>query len=154
MAFSYLRGTDTVSGKEGKATAVIGGKVVEMFAVKTFEASMEKEKTAIKSIGSRVTQHKTIGWEGKGSLTMYYLTPEFRALALAYAKTGADAYFTITVTNEDPGSSVGKQTLIFYNVNVDTQVLAKLADEVLEEDSDFTFEDFDILDAFNKPVLL
>jgi hypothetical protein len=154
MAFSYLRGTDTVSGKEGKATAVINGKVTELFMIKSFEGSMEKEKTPIKAIGSRVTQHKTIGWEGKGSMTMYYLTPEFRALALQYAKTGIDSYITVTVTNEDPGSSVGKQTLIFYNVNVDTQVLAKLSDEVLEEDTDFTFEDFDILDSFNKPVLI
>jgi hypothetical protein len=37
--------------------------------------------------------------------------------------------------------------------NIDSTVLAKLdgdSDDPLEEDTDFTFEDFDILTPFNK----
>ena len=37
--------------------------------------------------------------------------------------------------------------------NLDSVVLTKLdgdSDDPLEEDADFTFEDFDILEAFNK----
>lgn len=152
----FLRADDCISGQEGTATASINGIVTELFYIKTFEATMEKKKTVVKTLGKRSEQHKAVGWSGKGSLNMFYVTTELRALALTYAKTGKDVYFNITVTNEDPTSSVGKQTLIFYNCNLDTAVLAKLdvGAEVLDEDADFTFDDFDILDSFGKPAAL
>jgi len=117
---------------------------------------MDKKKTAMKTLGKRGEQHKASGWSGKGSLSMYYVTSILRALALIYNKTGKDTYFNITVTNEDPTSSVGKQTLVLYNCNLDSTVLAKLDvdAEVLDEDADFTFDDFDILDSFGRPVAI
>jgi len=75
-------------------------------------------------------------------------------MALKYAKTGKDVYFTLTIVNEDPGTTVGKQTVVLYNCNFDSVVLAKLdaETEALDESIDFTFEDFDILDSFGNPV--
>jgi hypothetical protein len=35
------------------------------------------------------------------------MTSLFRKMAIQYAKTGKDTYFTITVVNDDPGSTVG-----------------------------------------------
>lgn len=148
-----LRDSDYISGKEGVATAVLGGQVVDLFYVKSLEATMEKKKTELNSLGKRSSQHKTSGWSGKGSLTIYYITSDFRELAAVYNKTGKDIYFTMTVTNEDPASSVGKQTTVLYNCNLDTQLLAKIDvdAEVLDEDADFTFDDFDILNSFDAP---
>ena len=76
-------------------------------------------------------------------------------MALKYAKTGEDTYFTVTVVNDDKGSTVGKQTIVLYNCNIDSVMLAKLDTEsdALEEDIDFTFDDFDILDSFGNPVV-
>jgi len=153
---AYLRAIDTISGQEGKATAVISGVVTELFQIKSLEASMEKNKTEVKTLGKRGVQNKTSGWKGKGSMTMYYVTSAFRQLALAYNKTGIDVNFDITVENTDPTSSVGTQTIVLYNCNIDTTVLAKLDTqaEVLEEDCDFTFDDFDVTSSFDKPVAL
>ena len=153
---AFLRADDTISGQEGSAIATIKGKVVDLFFIKTFTASMEKKKTAVRVLGKRSEQYKAAGWSGKGSMNIYYITSELRALALSYAKTGKDTYFNIMVSNEDPNSSVGKQTLIFYNCNIDSTLLAKLdvGAETLDEDVDFTFDDFDILDSFNKPIAL
>lgn len=151
---AYLRAGDTISGQEGKATAVIDGNVQDLFFVKTVEATFEKNKSEVKTLGHRGVQHKGTGWSGSGSMTLYYVTSLFRKMALEYAKNGKDTYFDMTVVNEDPTSSIGKQTVVLYNCNIDSVILAKLDtdSDSLEEDLDFTFDDFDILDSFGNPI--
>lgn len=151
----FLRAGDTISGQEGKATSVIDGNVQDMFYVKTLEATFEKTKAEVKTLGKRGTQHKGAGWSGTGSMTIYYVTSLFREMALKYAKTGKDTYFNITIVNDDPTSTIGKQTVVLYNCNIDNVVLAKLDtdSDTLDEDIDFTFDDFDILDSFGNPVV-
>ncbi len=74
---------------------------------------------------------------------------------LDYIKNGKDVYFDIQVVNEDPTSLLGKQTTVLKNVNLDSVIMAQfdVDSDALEEDIDFTFDDVDILDEFNKPVL-
>ncbi|MGB4411401.1 MAG: phage tail tube protein, partial [Atribacterales bacterium] len=146
---------DTISGQEGKATCVIDGTVHDMFYVKTLEATFEKNKAEVRTLGKRGVQYKGTGWSGSGSMTIYYVTTIFREMALKYAKTGKDVYFNITIVNDDPTSTIGKQTIVLYNCNIDSIILAKLDtdSETLDEDIDFTFDDFDILDSFGNPVI-
>ena len=121
--------------------------------VKTIEATVEKAKSEIKAIGRRMTGHKTTGMNGTGSMTLYYLTPLFRSYLKQYKDSGVDLYFDMVIENEDPTSAAGKQTTLLLNCNLDSTVLAKLdgdSDDPLEEDADFTFDDFDILTPFNK----
>lgn len=151
----FLRAGDTISGQAGKASANIDGNVQDLFFVKTLEATFEKTKAEVKTLGKRGVQNKGVGWAGTGSMTIYYITTLFRTMALKYAKSGIDTYFNITIVNDDPGSSVGKQTVVLYNCNIDSVILAKLDTEsdVLDESIDFTFDDFDILDSFGNPVV-
>ena len=152
----FLKAGDIISGQEGKITAVIDGVVEVLGYVKSAEGTMEKQKSEIKVLGHRGTQHKTTGWSGSGSMNLYYITSIFRKMALKYAKTGVDTSFDLTVENNDPGSTVGKQTVVFYGCNTDSTTLAKLDvdNTELDEDLDFTFDDFDILDEFGKPVAI
>ncbi|MDY8046585.1 phage tail tube protein [Paenibacillus polymyxa] len=152
---AYLKAGDTISGQEGRAFATINGNVEEMFYVKTLEATAEKEKTDVKTLGKRGTQHKANGWSGSGSMTIYYTTTRFRQLMLDYIKTGKDTYFDIMIVNEDPSSSIGKQTVVLKSVNLDSVIMAKVDtdSEVLDEDIDFTFDDVDVPDSFNAPTL-
>ena len=148
-----LSAPDTISGKEGRAYAKINGNNEELFFAKSIEANIEKSKSEVKSIGKRMTGHKVTGLNGTGSMTLYYLTPLFRNLLAEYKKTGVDLYFDLVVENDDPASSAGKQTVLLIGCNLDSTVLAKLdgdSDDPLEEDADFTFEDFDILTPFTK----
>lgn len=148
-----LSAPDTISGKEGRAYAKINGNNEELFFAKSIEATIEKSKSEVKSIGKRMTGHKVTGLNGTGSMTMYYLTPLFRNLIAEYKKTGVDLYFDMVIENDDPASSAGKQTILLMGCNLDSTVLAKLdgdSDDPLEEDADFTFEDFDILTPFTK----
>jgi len=146
---------DTISGAEGRAYATINGNVELMFYLKKWEAKAEKKKTEGKTIGNRATQHKAVGWNGTGTMTIYYVTSLFRKMILDYIKTGKDIYFDVQVVNEDSTSSTGKQTIAIKGVNIDSSIVAKLDvdSEVLDEEVAFTFEDYDILDEFSKPTL-
>ena len=148
-----LKSFDPISGTEGVAYAKIGGNNEELFFAKTIEASVEKAKSEIKAIGRRMTGHKTTGMSGSGKMTLYYLTPLFRQMLKQYKDTGVDIYFDLVVENNDPSSSAGKQTTLLMDCNLDSVVLTKLdgdSDDPLEEDADFTFEDYDILQEFTK----
>ena len=148
-----LNAPDTISGKEGRAYAKINGNNEELFMAKTIEANVEKNKSEIKAIGKRMTGHKTTGANGSGSMTLYYMTPLFRAMIKQWKETGVDVYFDLVVENDDQESSAGKQTTLLIGCNLDSVVLAKLdgdSDDALDEDVDFTFEDFDILTPFAK----
>ena len=109
----------------------------------------------MKVLGRRAAQQKAGGWSGSGSMTIYYVTTLFRDMFKKYAKDGIDTYFDITVTNEDTNSSIGKQTVVLKRCNLNSGVLAKIDIDAteLDEDLDFTFEDFDITEDFTDPVL-
>ena len=148
-----LNAPDTISGKEGRAYAKINGNNEDLFMAKNIESTVEKAKSEIKAIGKRMTGHKTTGGNGTGSMTLYYLTPLFRDMIKQWKETGVDVYFDMVVENDDPESSAGKQSVLLIGCNLDSTILAKLdgdSDDPLDEDVDFTFEDFDILTPFTQ----
>jgi hypothetical protein len=151
----FLKAKDTISGQEARAFITVNGRNEELFYAKKLESKVEKQKSELKTLGKRGTQNKAKGWKGTGTLTVYYVTSLFRELMLQYIKTGKDVYFDITVTNEDPTSSIGKQTVVLKDCNFDevSMVSFDVDSEALEEDMGFTFEDVDLLDKFNVPVL-
>ena len=115
------------------------------------EASIEKTKSEIPNLGRTGKGNKPTGWKGSGSATFHYNTSIFREQLYRYKETGQDVYFDIQITNEDPTSSVGRQTIILKDCNVDGGILAKFdADaEYLDEDLDFTFEDWEMPEQFS-----
>lgn len=149
----YLRAGDAVSGQEGWATMTVDGVVQELFMIKDCTMTMTKRKKEFRALGFRGSQHKSAGWSGKGEFTMYHVSSVFRKLMREYAKTGKDIYFTLTIKNNDPTTSIGQQVAAFYYVNIDEGVLAKLdvEAEVLEETMTATFSDFEYLEYFNSP---
>lgn len=148
-----LNAPDTISGKEGRAYAKIDGNNEDLFFSKTIESTVEKSKSEVKAIGKRMTGHKTTGGNGTGSMTLYYMTPLFRQMIKQWKETGQDIYFDMVIENDDQESSAGKQSVLLIDCNLDSVVLGKLdgdSDDPLDEDVDFTFEDFDILTPFTQ----
>ena len=151
---TILQAEDCVNGREGIATAEINGQVVELMELGNINVTIEKDKTEFKAMGTRNTQNKTTGWKGTGSMNVRYVSTRWAELMQRYVKEGIDTYFTIVVTNEDPGSSTGKQTIQILGCNLDSVDVAKLDTEaeILDQDVDFTFNDFNILESFNSLV--
>ena len=157
---SYMKAGDTISGQEAVASMLVrnadGTTTVEnMFWAKNLEATAEMKKTEVYTLGKRGAQNKPTGWSGSGSMTIYYVTSLFRNMVLQYIKTGKPVYFDMTVTNNDPGSTVGNQTVVLKNCTLDSITVAKfdVESEVLDESVSFTYDDIDILEAFQSPSL-
>lgn len=150
-----MQAKDTISGQSARAYSTINGKVEEMFYAKKLEGKVKKNKKEIKTLGKNGTQNKANGFTGTGTMTIYYTTSLFRQLMLEYTKLGRDTYFDIQVTNEDPSSTIGPQTTILKNVNLDEITVAAfdVDSEVLEEEVSFTFDDWDMPNAFAAPTL-
>lgn len=148
---NILQAEDAVNGREGIATVEINGEVAELMELANITVSIEKTKTEFKAMGTRNTQNKTTGWKGTGSATVRYISSRWAKLVEEYVKTGKDTYFTIVVTNEDPGSATGKQVIQVLGCNIDGLDIAKLDidSDVLDQDIDFTFNDFNVLQEFN-----
>lgn len=151
----FMKARDTINGGEARAYAKINGLNEEMYYAKKVEAKIEKNKKALKTLGKRGEQSKTIGFKGTGSMTLYYVSPLFRQMIMDYITTGKDVYFDMQVINDDPDSSVGKQTTVLKNVNIDgsTVALFDIDSEELSEEVSFTFDGVEFLDKFGKPVL-
>lgn len=148
---NILQAEDAVNGREGIATAVINNRVEELMELANIVVNVEKNKTQFKAMGTRNTQNKTTGWTGTGSANVRYVSSRFAKMLEEYVKTGKDTYFTIVVTNEDPGSRTGKQVIQVLGCNIDSADIAKLDidADVLDQDINFTFDDFNILQEFN-----
>ena len=147
-----MQAEDAINGREGVATAEINGNVVELMELANITATMNKNKTEFKAMGQRNTQNKATGWTGSGSANVRYLSSRWAKLMQQYAKTGKDTYFTIVITNNDPGSKAGKQVVQLLGCNIDSLDLAKLDidSEILDQDINFTFSDFNILNEFTE----
>lgn len=148
--WKFMKAADAISGKEGTLYAIIGGESVPVAECKSISAKIDKQKSEFKALGYRGTQNKATGWKGTGSLTIYYATSTFAEMMINYAKTGVDTYFTLVITNDDPTSSIGKQRVILYDVNMDDSEVAKLDTdaEFLDQQMNFTFADIDLAEKF------
>lgn len=148
-----MRGMDAISSSLAECYATINGTRYNLMQAINLEASMEKSKTEIPILGKTGKGNKATGWTGSGSATFHFNTSVFRKFMKEYKDTGVDFYFDIQVTNEDPSSSIGRQTVILKDCNLDSIILTKFdADgEYLEEDFDFTFDDWEIPEEFTNP---
>lgn len=145
-----MNAKDTISASLAECFVTIEGNRYNFMQAINLEAQFTKNKAEVPILGKTGKGNKATGWSGSGSATFHYNTSIFRELAYRYKQTGEDIYFDIQVTNYDPTSSVGRQTVILKDCNLDGGLLAKFdADaEYLDEDMDFTFEDFEIPEKF------
>lgn len=152
----FLLEKDALNGKSGRAFSTIDGRNIEMFGVKKFQADAEFQESDFKVVGTNLVQKKTSGVSLTGSATIYYGTPEFLQILSTYLKTGKLPYFTFQITNEDQGSSVGKQTVALYNVKLQKLPITMLdADaEYLTMDVSFSFTNVEVLSSFTAPAQL
>lgn len=147
---AVMKGKDTISAALAECYVVLDGNRYNLMQAINLEAKMEKNKTEVPILGKTGKGNKAAGWTGTGSATFHFNTSIFRKFMKKYKDTGKDIYFDIQITNEDPTSAVGSQTIILKDCNLDSIVLAKFdADgEYLDEDIDFTFEDWEMPEEF------
>ena len=145
-----MKAKDTIFAGLAECFVTIGTRRYNFMQAISVEAKFEKTKTEVPILGKTGKGNKATGWKGTGSATFHYNTSIFRQMMIQYKDTGEDIYFEIQISNEDKTSAAGRQTMILMDCNIDGGILAKFdADgEYLDEDMDFTFEDFKMPEAF------
>ena len=151
---NYTRLADTISSKEGKAYITINGSNRELFEIVSLKAQLDLDVQVKRMMGHRMKQHKVVGAEGTGSMTMYFMNSDMLRLALDYIKNGKYGGLKLQVKNEDEQSTVGSQEEILLNVLLKTIPVAVLdndSDDPVTIDTDFTFDDIEGLNYFDLP---
>lgn len=148
---------NAIAGSQGRAYVTIDGERYLFASLINLNARQDKTKTTVPIMGQSQKGNKATGVENTGDATFHYNTSVFRKLMYKYSKTGEDFYFDIQVTNEDKTSTVGSQTTILKDCNLNGITVAMLdADaEYLEDTVDFTFEDWELPSEFvNEPGMM
>lgn len=147
---TVMKAKDAVYASLAQCFMTIEGNRYLFMQAIDLEAKMDKTKTKVPILGKTGKGNKASGWEGTGSATFHYNTSIIREMLKKYKDTGEDVYFDIQISNEDPTSAVGRQTIILRDCNVDGGILAKFDanGEYLDEDMDFTFEDWEMPETF------
>lgn len=145
-----MHAKDSISASLAECYVTIDGNRYNLMQAINLEASIKKNKTKVPILGKTGKGNKSTGWEGTGKMRLHYNTSIFRELMLKFKDTGEDIYFDIQCTNEDPTSSVGRQTVILKDCNIDGGLLVKFDSdaEYLDEDVEFTFDDFEMPEKF------
>lgn len=151
---NYTKISDLVTGSEGSAYITVDGQNRYFFELSKIEANIEFTVIAKKLLGHRMKQHKVAGAEGKGSITMYNVSPAALAVYQQYVKEGKVPTISIQTTNEDKSSTIGRRTVVMRNVILAKAPVAYLDDsseDLDTKDTDFTFDDLDDLDSYTIP---
>jgi hypothetical protein len=146
-----MNAKDAVYGSTAECFVTLEGRRFNMMQFTEFESNWELNVVEVPILGKVGMGHKAAGGKGSWSGTAHYNQSEFRKVADAYQKTGVMPYYEIQVSNEDPTSAAGRQTIILHDCLSDNFVLAKFqaGEEILDEDLSGTFESWDMPEAFN-----
>jgi len=143
---------DAVYGSCAECFITIDDNRYNFMSLTEFESKWEVNITEVPILGKVGMGHKMAGGKGTWSATAHYNQSIFRMMADKYQKTGVLPYFEIQVTNEDPTSTVGRQTVILHDCLCDSFILAKFqaGEDLLDEEISGTFEYWDIPETFKN----
>ena len=125
-----MKGKDTLSASLAECFVTIGSRRYNFMQAISIEAKIEKTKTEVPILGKTGKGNKATGWKGTGSATFHYNTSIFRQMMIDYKETGEDIYFDMQITNDDPTSEAGRQTIILKDCNINGGILAKFNAEI------------------------
>ena len=153
----YLLAKDTVNGAEGKVVITVDGKNIVVACMRNITTNAEIQGNDMRVIGTRIVQNKANGVKTTGTGNIYYGTNLFTDMVLEYIETGVMPQFSIQITNDDPTTSIGAQTMAYYGCQLTGTVpISILNDEeaMLNYDFNFTWTRASRLEKFKDPVVL
>lgn len=154
---SYLLAKDTVNGAEGKIFLTIDGRNIEVACMRNITTNADIRSNDMRVIGTRTIQNKNNGAKLTGKGNIYYGTNIWTDMVLQYIQTGVMPEFDLQITNNDPTTSIGSQSMAYYGCTLTGTIpLSILNDEeaMLNYDFNFAYTRVARLQAFNDPAQL
>lgn len=155
---SYLMAQDTLNGAEGKITITRNGRILEVCGMRNIKALAGIQTADMRTIGTRKIQAKANGVKQTGSGNVYFGSNSsnlFTDMVLNYINNGIQDEFDITITNEDPTSSVGAQVMGYYGCVLTGDIPLSILDDeeaMLNYDFNFSYTSVKRLERFNDPT--
>jgi hypothetical protein len=140
-----MHARNAVSAKMAECYVTIDGNRYNFMSAINVEVTFEKNKTEVAILGRMNKGHKSTGSTISGSAEFHLNTSIWRELAERFQNYGEDVYFDMQITNDDPTTEIGRQTIVLYDCNFDSVTLAAFdadSDDSLTESIDFTAESF------------
>ena len=157
---SYLMAQDTLNGAEGKITITRNGRILEVAGMRNIKPIAGIQTSDMKTIGTRKIQKKVNGVTQTGTGNVYFgsnASNLFTDMVLNYIKNGVQDMFDITITNEDPASSVGAQVMGYYGCVLTGDIPLSILDDeeaMLNYDFNFSYTSVERLERFSDPANL
>lgn len=157
---SYLMAQDTLNGAEGKITITRNGRILEVAGMKNIKPIAGIQTSDMKTIGTRKIQKKVNGVTQTGTGNVYFgsnASNLFTDMVLNYIENGVQDLFDITITNQDPTSSVGAQVMGYYGCVLTGDIPLSILDDeeaMLNYDFNFSYTSVKPLERFSDPIKL
>ncbi len=150
MQETVMSAQDAIYGSLAECYITIDGRRYKFMSMTDFESKWDVTIKEVPILGVVGMGHKAAGGKGTWKGTAHYNQSVIREMGDKYQKTGVMQYFEIQVSVEDPGSSVGRQTIIHRNCLCDSYTLAKFkaGEDLLDEELSGTFESWDMPEKF------
>lgn len=142
---------DAIYGSMAECYVTLNGRRYNFMSMTEFESKWEVTVADVKLLGKVGTGHKPAGGKGTWSGKAHYNQSILREIADNYQKTGEMPSFEIQVSNEDPTSAAGRQTVVHRGCLCQSFTLAKFkaGEEILDEDISGTFDSWDLPEKLN-----
>lgn len=149
MAFN--KAGDTINSREGSVVMTVDGKNITLAELQEASAQLEGNVEEINLLGKRMKGHKLTSAEGTGSISKYTVRSDFAKIMADWVQGGTYPSISLMLTVEDETSNTGKQVVQLMDVIFADGVFANLNsdDGLLEDETDFTFDDFKIIKQFS-----
>lgn len=143
---------DTISGKEGKAYAIIDNQYQQILGLKKYECKAQIQKSSVSQVGTPIEQDKLKGLKWAVSLDYYYGTPIWTKIIMEYKRTGIFPDIKLVSINNDKQSSYGQQEVMVKGFIPDEVIISSLdeATASLEASMGGSASDCDTLREFNN----
>lgn len=147
-----MNSQDAISGSLAECYITIEGNRYNFMQLYEFEAKYEMNIVEVPILGKTTKGHKAVGGNGTWSGTAHFNQSILRQLLYRFQTNGEMVYFDIQVTNSDPTSSIGKQTIILKNCLMEGGILTKFNadEEILSEDISGTFDSWEMPEKFTN----
>lgn len=152
---AYLLAKDTVNGAEGSIVVTRNGRNYVIAGMRNIRPVGNIQSEQMRVVGTRNIQDKPNGVELTGTGNIYYGFDMFRDMVLNYINTGVLEEFDIQITNNDPATSIGSQTIAYYGCHLTGEIplsILNSEETMMNYDFNFAYTSVQKLQSFNEPT--
>lgn len=137
------------SGHDGTGYVTLNGNIEAAFRISKISAQLDVTKETRRFLGDRMTQSAVRGIAGTGNVSYFHTTSALIKAMKGYQNGGS--YPDITIQYYAENSEYGRNEVVLRDVILDTVPFGALddsSDNAIVNDSAFSFNDYDIVEAF------